>query len=303
MSRTAPKIPCPECDGLRSADAPRCRPCYVRKTRQHLLCPQCKTRCRARPVAKLCQPCHLQNRAAPLICPGCGGRKDEARARRCRSCVVAARTQGNEADGWLLVRFDRHAFRALLEREQWSARDLARVARLSPTTINQWLSGVRRPRLTEWRMAAEALALDPCSHCGGSGTVEVTAAGIHTVTAMVERREPALLLAPSVEEQDWQLDPNRLVLTIAGVAMHVTPQESRLIATLASAHGRYVPAAIISEAMRRNGRGPLPHAVHTYLTRLRDKCAAAGADLGLVVQNGRGSGYRAVMAYREEVAS
>jgi transcriptional regulator with XRE-family HTH domain/biotin operon repressor len=214
--------------------------------------------------------------------------------------VVAARTQGNEADGWLLIRFDRRAFRAFLEREQWSARDLARTARLSPATINQWLSGVRRPRLTEWRMAAEALALDVCGHCGGSGTIDPTEARVEAITRLVQRRNLTIIPDPEppVVGDGWRLDRNALTLSVGGTTVQPTQQEARLVALLAAAEGSFVTAVQLGAALQVTN-----HAIHTYITRLREKCTVAGVEFSRVVQNGHGAGYRAVMANREEVAS
>lgn len=297
---TNPKLPCPECDGLRSADAPRCRACYLRKVSEHRLCPQCKVRQRSRGNVKLCQPCHFQKIGAHLICSGCGGRKTQGRAQRCANCLSAARRDGEEAAGWILIRFDRRAFRVLLEREGWTVHDLARVSQLAIVTLNQWLSGIRRPRLTEWRMVAEALALDPCGHCGGSGVVDATEARVEAITAAVQRPKLSVLPDPEppISGDGWILDRNRLVLTIDTTAVRITQQETALVALVASASGRFVTAPQLGTVLKLTDQG-----IRTHMARLRGKCAAAGADLSNVVQNVHGAGYRAVMAERAEAAS
>jgi biotin operon repressor len=220
--------------------------------------------------------------------------------KRCASCRKAGK-QWRADDAWLLVRFDRHAFRALLEHEgDWSLRDLAYASGIRVPTLHQWLIGLRRPRLAEWNKVAAALALDPCRHCAGSGTVDPTQANIAAITNAVQRRNLAVLPEPEppITGDGWTLDRNSLALAIGHAQLRVTRQESRLIAVLASAAGGFIITAQLAALLKISN-----HAIHTYVTRLRDKCAAAGADLGQVIQNGHGAGYRAVMANREEAAS
>jgi DNA-binding response OmpR family regulator len=133
-----------------------------------------------------------------------------------------------------------------------------------------------------------------------SGTVDPTQANIAAITNAVQRRNLAVLPEPEppITGDGWTLDRNSLALAIGHAQLRVTRQESRLIAVLASAAGGFIITAQLAALLKISN-----HAIHTYVTRLRDKCAAAGADLGQVIQNGHGAGYRAVMANREEAAS
>lgn len=176
---------------------------------------------------------------------------------------------------------------------------LAAESNVSVRSINGWRNGSQRPMRREWGLVASVLALRPCAHCGGSGTVDPTDASIAAITESVQVPGVALPdLGKVITGDGWALEGNALVLSIGDVQVRTTRQEARVIALLSQAGGRYIPAVLLSRALKTGEQ-----AVRTYISRLRDKCQAAGLDLERVIQTNKGSGYRAVMADRTEASA
>jgi biotin operon repressor/transcriptional regulator with XRE-family HTH domain len=296
---------CEDCGMACWKGAPTCRPCYRQRCaadyEARRACPKCG-KPRHRPYAsKLCSSCHREERRASCTCIDCGGTTSDSRRKRCAPCHRAS-FPGRKPLENTLEDFIPAAFRALLDRPEveWSIAELARRARLDTKTISSWLNGSNRPTKDAWAKVANVLALEACRHCGGSGTIDPTDEAIGTLTRSVQHRTLTVLPNPEliVTGDGWTLDRNSLVLAVGSTAVRVTQQEARLFAVLAKTNGCFVSTAQLGAAL-----GISNHAIHTYLTRVRHKCIAAGADLSQVVENSHGAGYRAVIATRTEAAS
>lgn len=300
--RVYPKVSCPDCSGTMEARSTRCKPCQQKqataRSAARRKCADCGG-LTSDVQWKRCRACYQRSRN-PRACMDCGKHPIKCGAKRCKPCWEVATAAGIETNG-LLARFNAAAFRELLERDdvEWTPGMLAAESGLPTKTILRWRNGSLRPRTVEWRQLAAVLALRPCTHCHGSGTVDPTAESIDAISRAVQVSGVALPAPePLIKGAGWTLDRNALTLTVNGVELQTTQREAQVIAVLAAAGGRHVTAVQLGVKL-----GVANHAIHTYLARLRGKCSAAGVDIGHVVQNGHGSGYRAVLTSREEAAS
>lgn len=224
-----------------------------------------------------------------MICQDCGGRKGRSESKRCGACYQFARKGNRDDIDGIMYSFNAAAFRRLLNRPdvEWSPELLAARTGLYPETITRWLSGARRPRVYQWHKVAAILAMEPCTHCNGAGVLEPTQEGLASVTRSVSHHAVALPTAQPVLYGDgWRGDPNALSLTIGTVTVGLTRREMALV-TMVAQVGRFASAGEVAASL-----GISDHAVTTYLSRLRDKCAAAGVDLATAIENRRGAGYR-----------
>lgn len=281
VRRTKPVPTCPLCGARAERPGSRCAACYrqVRKASlaRNLTCPSCRGP--KKRTSKTCLPCYGRSvRVHPervYLCIECGGPKTSVRAKRCKSCYLRGRHWGG-----IVHWFTPAWFRRLLERSdvEWTPPLLSEATggRVSQATIYNWLAGAAKPREDALELVKDVLALEPCPHCGGTGSRDSAARRAVLAPPPVRALPPPRPVEEAVAFAGGVVyDPGSLTVSWPGGSVVVSRREGDLLAALVGvASGRWATRTEVAQTARW-GDGP---AVSSNAWRLRGRLRAAGLD-------------------------
>ena len=109
------------------------------------------------------------------------------------------------------------------------------------------------------------------------------------IKAVLRRQAPAATAAPP--DQSFSIDPDRMIASVKGVRIDLTPTEFKLLAVLAAHPGKVYSRAQLLDHLSDGYKDVFDRSIDSHIKNLRRKLAAAAPGVELV-QSVYGVGYR-----------